>query len=250
MNTKTNNQPDRSAVNVTSALAPVLTNECSISPIPLAPAVPTGPIAHSHIPQRPAVDPFMKSRVESLRRKQRSDTFLNSLSLDQALALMDWMSETENLADVLKRIQAKPPNGFGMEVSISTLRRLKASWHAQDLSYSLETMMDTVTDLEDKAEHDQFERVQKVIGTLLHEKAFELACSHPGSTVLKDVLTSIEKLSALEYKRQKLAHEREKHLRQHTNPTQTASSAQPAPRHHRVDLHVIPSPAHPPLPPA
>ena len=266
MNKKSEIQPDLSAADLTTALTPVRTTEATdqsgheslghaalLPREPLSPAVPawpTGPVANSQPPAQPKVDPFLKSRVESLRRKLRSDTFLNSLSLERAFQLMDWMSETEDLVDVLNRIKAKPPQGFGIEVSISTLRRLKATWRAENLSYSLESMMDTITDLEDQSEHDQTERIQKVIGTLLHEKAFELACSQPGSVVLKDVLTSIEKLFALEYKRQKLVHEREMHLRQQSAPIPAAPSAPPAPRHHRVDLHVISSPGHPLLPPA
>ena len=181
----------------------------------------------------PSADPFLKSKIAALQRKQRCDTFLSSLTDDQSLQLMDWMYTLENLSDVHRRVTAPPPEGFGVKVHLTTLRRLRDQFRAEDIARSAESMIDVITDLEKETDLNQSARVQTVINHLLHEKAFELSRTHPGSVVLKDVLTSIQKLSELDYKRQKLQLERERLLRHNTSPAPT--------QHHRVDLNIVPS---------
>ena len=76
---------------------------------------------------------------------------------------------------------------------------------------------------------------------MLHEKAFQLARTHPGSDSVTRLLTGIEKLAALDYKRQKLLLEREKLLL-------NARHSPGSPKHHRVDLNIV-RPAQPPIQP-
>ena len=184
-----------------------------------------------------APDPFLKIKVESLKRKQRANAWCNSLTPDHAYQIAGWMEEIDNLSEVHRRITAPPPDGLGLKVNFSTLRRLRSAWRAEALTDLSDSMFDVITDMEEaRTDFDQSARIQTAINHMLLRKAFELAQTHPGSEVLKDVLTSIDKLSALEYRRQKITLEHEK-IKRLTQPTPQTTT-----RHHRVDLNIISTP--------
>jgi hypothetical protein len=213
------------AVNVTS------------SPNQLTAVAPTADCA-------PAPDPFLKIKIESIKRKQRAHAWSNSLTPDQAYQIAAWMEEIDNLSEVFRRVTAPPPDGLGLKVNFSTLRRLRSAWRAEALTDLSDAMFDVITDMEDaQTDFNHSARIQSAMSHLLHQKAFELAQTHPGSEVLKDVLTSIQKLSVLEHKRQKFAleHEKIKRLAQYA---QSRSQNQNTTRHHRVDLNIISTPSH------
>src|SRR5688500_17496259 len=81
--------------------------------------VPTGgnspaPEQSGLVPSRPSDgDRWQSFALDSIRRKQRADSFFHSLSAAQQELLLKWITETPNLWDVQKRIAAAPPHGFG-----------------------------------------------------------------------------------------------------------------------------------------
>jgi len=184
------------------------------------------PPGGSALPQQP---PENQKVIESLRKLQRADAFFNKLSPDQKDTLLDWLRQFEDIGTVHSRVAAPPPQGFGIQVSLMTLRRFRARWRALGSILTTEDILDEITDMELNTDLSQTVRIQKAINHMLHEKAFSLARTHPGSDTLKTVLTSIEKLSALDYKKQKLLLEREK-LTRHFD----------LPKRHRVDLNIVP----------
>lgn len=213
-----------------------LTVEPPAPPSLAADAVPA-PVQHNTIaPAQSAhpIDPVTAWRIESLKRRQRADSFFNSLSDDESNKLIAWLNDIDCLFDIRTRIVAPPPEGLGRNVSLSSLRRLRANLRAVCVINRTEEMLDNISDLEAASDVTQTSRVQNAIRHLLHQKAYELAMTHPGSEILKDVLASIEKLTTLELKRQKLQLERERLLR----CTNTAATPMPT-QHHRVDLNIV-----------
>jgi hypothetical protein len=180
---------------------------------------------------------------ESIERKQRADSFYHNLKPEQQAQLLEWLQEDMSLVTIMDKVSAPPPKGFGVKVHLTSLRRLRAWWRGMDEVLRTEEILDTVYDMEHHCDLSQQPRIQEAISQMLHEKAFELARTHPGSEVLGTVLSSITKLAALDHKREKLLLDRQKLLR-------SFSSSTDKPKHHRVDLNIIP-PARPiPQPPA
>jgi hypothetical protein len=241
------------AVNVTSfsgqhtaeppPVYPVLT-ATSATPNPALPTITSAETAVARtVDSAAAPDPFLKIKIDSLKRKQRADAWVNSLTREQCYQIASWMEEMDNLSEVFRRITSPAPEGLGLKVNFSTLRRLRSAWRAEALTDLSDAMFDVITDMEDaQTDFNHSARIQSAMSHLLHQKAFELAQTHPGSEVLKDVLTSIDKLSALKYRRQKIALEYEK-IKRLAQPTPQNTT-----RHHRVDLNIISTPSQPAQP--
>ena len=179
--------------------------------------------------------------VESMKRKQRADSFFHSLTTEQQDKLLHWLEEEEDLGTVCMRISAPQPEGFGLNVHLTSLRRFRAHWKSLNHIMLNEEILDSIHDMETNSDFSQRNRIQEAISQMLHEKAFQLARTHPGSDTVTRLLTSIEKLAALDYKRQKLLLEREKLLL-------NARHSPGSPKHHRVDLNIV-RPAEPPAHP-
>jgi hypothetical protein len=241
-------EDNRTKLSGTTAQTPSPAPLLPTGPEPVAPGTSTAvaPAAAAPLTPPPAPDPFLKIKIESLKRKQRADSFCHSVTPDQAYQIAAWMEEIDNLSEVHRRVSAPLPEGLGLKVNFSTLRRLRSAWRAEALTELSDSMFDVITDMEEgQTDFNHSARIQSAMSHLLHQKAFELAQTHPGSEVLKDVLTSIQKLSALEHKRQKIALEYEK-IKRLAQPS--LSPSQNTTRHHRVDLNIISSPSQPPAP--
>jgi hypothetical protein len=181
-------------------------------------------------PTQPPPDRSRGFAIESLKRKQRADSFFHSLTSEQQNKLIELLHTEENLVIIFKRVIAPPPKGLGLKVHLNSLRRLRAHWRAIHFANRNQEVLDQIHDMETNSDFSQNHRIQQGINQLLHEKAFELARTHPGSDVLRDLLSSITKLAELDYKREKLLIERQKLLR----------LAIPSPQHHCVDLNIVP----------
>lgn len=192
-------------------------------PAPAAEAPPRGPLT-----PRQAFD------AASLARRQRADSFFHSLDPLQQATLMNWLDQNEDIMSVFHRATAPPPEGLGLKVHLTSLRRLRAHFRAMVEGARSQDTLDMVHDMEARSDFSQTARVQNAILEMLNQKAFELARVDPCSDTLNRLLTSIEKLSALGYKRQKLTAQREKPL----HPSQPPSP-------HRVELSIVPAPSAP-----
>ena len=179
-----------------------------------------------------------RNRIESLKRKQRSDSFLNRLTRDQLTKVLEWFDDDHDIVEVHHHITSPEPEGLGLQVDLSTLRRCRAYITATQSNCRATEILDTLLDMESAGDQSQSDRILSAINQLLHQKAFELARTAPGSDELRDLLATIERLSALDLKRQALALDREKMLqRAHL------ASNPPLPRQHQVQLTITPTPA-------
>jgi hypothetical protein len=96
-----------------------------------------------------------------------------------------------------------------------------------------EEVTETLHDMEQECDFSRQSRLQTAISQMLHEQAFELARIDPESENIPRLLTCLEKLSALDYKRKKLQFEHRKML-QASQP-----ELRPSIKHHRVDLNIV-----------
>lgn len=168
--------------------------------------------------------------LESVQRKLRADSFFHQLTLEQRQRLLKWFGENDSLWTIHKKIAASPPEGFGLDVHVNSLQRLRAWLRAQIAAGHHREALDTIHDLEKGTDFSQTTRIQQAINQLLHQRAFELARNDPDSREIRAVLASIEKLSALELKRQKLLLDHQRN----TSPGLTST-------HHRVELSIAPA---------
>jgi hypothetical protein len=180
-------------------------------------------------------------RLKALQRKQRADSFLNKLTDAQLARVLALFEDEPNLVIVYHHVTSPAPEGLGLRVSLPTLRRIRAHICATHSIARTTEILDTISEMEADADPSQSTRIQGAINQFLHQKAFELARTEPGSPELFELLATVEKLSALDLKRQKIALDREKMLRR------AHQASNPQPRKHQVELKMVPStPVHEP----
>src|SRR5688572_6140423 len=113
-------------------------------------SVPVSNIPSNAAPAHPIepVDRVTAWRIESLKRKQRADSFYNSLSDEESTKLFAWMDELKDICDIHQRIAAPPPEGLGRKVSLTSLRRLRANFMSVIFIGKTEETLDMITDME------------------------------------------------------------------------------------------------------
>ena len=173
--------------------------------------------------------------VEMLNRMMRADSFYKALTNEQRLQLLEWIEKDQDIVTIWERLNAPPPDGFGVKVHMTSLRRFRTGLRAADRIARNQEMVDTVFEMESRADLTQFDRFQMAISHMLHEHAFDLARTYPGDETVTRLISGIQKLAAIDFQRQKLALERER------LKTQFA-------RYHRVDLNIVPPQTQPPAP--
>ena len=207
-----------------------------------APFVAHPPALMAAPPQNAAIDSINRRKVEALRRKQRADSFYNSLTDEQGDKLFNWLTTDKSIGEVHDIVIAPPPDGLGLEVSMQTLRRIRSQIRGMDVAIITEALLDTIDELEESADLTQSTRIQNTISHLLQEHAFEIARTVPGSPVMNQLITGIQKLAAIDLQRQKLQLEREKLLRQNNSGD---SPRRHRTQHHQVDPNIVAPPQRP-----
>src|SRR5688572_6327340 len=104
-----NSTPKKSADNVTSfPLSATAQEQFQAPALTHGASAPSHPQTDSKVPAN--IDPILESKLESLKRKQRADAFLNTINADQTIQIMYWVEELESLAEVHRRVHAPPPD--------------------------------------------------------------------------------------------------------------------------------------------
>ena len=165
-------------------------------PAPVQPPANSGPASQ--------LDPQRAFDLESINRKQRADSFYRKLSPDQQRTLLQWLEDIDDLSEILDRVTAPPPEGFGLAVHYTSLQRFRSFIRSLNWTAANQEILDTIRDMEANGDVTQSVRIEKAINQLLLRKAFELAETEPGSDMVPRILTAINKLSTLELKRQRL----------------------------------------------
>jgi hypothetical protein len=180
-----------------------------------------------------AVTPVATQPVSrSAEQKSKAKSLLSRLDPRQSMQLVDWLTK-HSVSDVLGMVAAPPPEGFGIHTHYTTLRRFKSQLHAGLLSDDLQNMFDMCHDVAEENPSLDLPNVQSILSAMLHERAFTLLRNSADTSEINKLIDAISKISSLEFKRQKLAREHQQSL---------------APKHHRVDLNIVPPRSQPPVP--
>jgi hypothetical protein len=167
-----------------------------------------GALEATPAPPQP-VDPATEWRVEFVKRKQRANAFFNQITAEQRFLLCGWFGNL-SVPEIQQRIAAAAPEGWGLQISQTVLRRTRALYYSALANAGVEEMLDALTDMHSMTELTNIAGIQRALSVYLHQEAIHLAQRDPKSENLKHVLANIQKLSALDFKRQQLEIQREK----------------------------------------
>ena len=148
-------------------------------------------------------------RVAFIKRKQRATAFFNQLERTQQTTLRQWFDEL-SVPEIQKRIIAPPPEGWGLQISQTVLRRTRALYCCGLNDATAEEMHDLLKDMQSFTDLTNLAGAQRGIAQFLHQEAVFLARRDAKSKDLQTVLANIQRLAALEFKRQQLELQREK----------------------------------------
>ncbi|HEX7858878.1 MAG TPA: hypothetical protein VF773_00985 [Verrucomicrobiae bacterium] len=171
------------------------------------PAAPPPP-APAPTPPQPA-DPATQWRIDFMKRKQRAAAFFNQLTPEQQITLCEWFKKL-SVPEIQKRIAAPAPKGWAVQISQTVLRRTRALFFAGANNAATEDMLDTLKDMEPFTGLTNLHGVRQGLAHSLHLEAMQLIQRDPKSKDLQTVLANIQRLAALEFKRQQLELQREK----------------------------------------
>jgi hypothetical protein len=153
----------------------------------------------------PAAPPLLLKDIipAAVRHRQfRAHSFAAKLTSEQLAQLFGWF-EDFSFSEIRKKVAEPPPVGFGLDVNITTLVRLKRVQDNLPIINAIETAMDTASDV---LTHD--ERVADVVSLretlslLLYSKAIRYASDRflPGD--MDRYLSAITKLEKLRSSRE------------------------------------------------
>src|SRR5262245_9021772 len=121
-------------------------------PIPMEKPVP----ARSHNPPTPPAVPVEPSSLHTARnllpqairdRKFQALSFGSKLNTVQRSMLSAWLCSKMSIEEVRQKVAAPPPEGFGMEVCATTLRRLRELAENLNVTTRVSNAMDTACDM-------------------------------------------------------------------------------------------------------
>ncbi|HEX7860271.1 MAG TPA: hypothetical protein VF773_08105 [Verrucomicrobiae bacterium] len=157
----------------------------------------------------PTVDAAAQWRIDFIIRKQRATAFFNQLNPTQQTTLCQWFDQL-SIAEIHKRILAPPPEGWGLQISPTVLQRTRTLHFSAANDALADEMHDLLKDMQPVTALTNLPGVQRGIAQFLHQAAVSLARRDPQSKDLQALLANIQRLSALDFKRQQLELQREK----------------------------------------
>ena len=160
-------------------------------------------------PSQPSIDPATQWRIDFIKRKQRATAFFSQLTPEQQVTLCEWFSKL-SVPEIRKRIAAPVPEGWALQISETVLRRTRAIFFSAASNAATEEMLDTLHDMQSFTDLTNLYGVRQGLAHSLHLEAMQIIQRDPKSKDLKTVLANIQRLCALEFKRQQLELQREK----------------------------------------
>jgi hypothetical protein len=160
-------------------------------------------------PPPPPIDPATQWRIDFIKRKQRATAFFHQLTPEQQVTLCEWFGKL-SVPEIRKRIAAPAPEGWALQISETVLRRTRALFFSGASNAATEEMLDTLNDMLPFTDLTNLNGVRHGLAHTLHLEAMHIVQRDPKSKDLKTVLANIQRLAALEFKRQQLELQREK----------------------------------------
>ena len=115
-----------------------------------------------------------------------------------------------SVPEIRKRIAAPAPEGWALQISETVLRHTRALFFSGASNAATEEMLDTLKDMQPFTDLTNLNGVRHGLAHSLHLAAMHLVQRDPKSKDLKTVLANIQRLAALEFKRQQLELQHEK----------------------------------------
>lgn len=184
MNTQ---KPTNSSLNETQSV--------SSAPLVAAPSVPpTPPTAPAEFNPIAAARALLPAHIRERRR--RSDAFISKLTTDQRRQLIQWFLHLPVL-QVVARIAAPPPQGFGIEVSEPTVRRAKNLYCSGAQREAVFEALDVAHDLFEHRDPVAFPPMREALAAMLYARAVnQLQQGEPIEEVNK-TLTGLSRVERL-----------------------------------------------------
>lgn len=194
--------------------------------------------AVAELPERP--DETSLSIARSLLppsvadRKFRAHSFAAQLGPDHWAMLSSWLFSGDSIEQVRQKVAAPPPQGFGLDVNPTTLRRLKRFFENADAADRIADSMDTASDILNDPAAGQVAPLREALSLLLYSRALEAAKNEAGYVYMESMLNLLTKLERLKPASQS-----------------RREPAPPATTRHKVELSIVstPAPASAPEPP-
>jgi hypothetical protein len=158
----------------------------------------------------------------ALDRKFRATSFAAKLTEQQRATLTLWLIDEKLTIDsIRKKVAAPPPEGFGLEVQPTTLRRLRALVRNSAYSGWFSESMDTACDLFDNPDTAQAAPLREALTLMLYSGAIAAAKKQAEPSTIDKLVTTINRLER-------------RHLRSH-------EPRAPLTTRHHVELSVVPA---------
>lgn len=130
-------------------------------------------------------------------RKFRALSFASKLNPVQRSMLTGWLISTDTIEEVRQKVAAPPPQGFGIDVCATTLRRLKALVENTQFSDWVSDSMNTACDLLDSEEAGEVEPLREALSLMLYSRALYAAKQQALPEDLDRLLSVITKIERL-----------------------------------------------------
>jgi hypothetical protein len=223
--TTTSQRNENSHILPSAAEAPQTPSACV--PATVAISRPLDPEPETPIPSRV---PNLPQSI--LRRKFRALSFAARLTDVQRMMLSTWLcNEDYSIEDIRKKVAAPSPDGFGMDVQPTTLRRLRKFSDNTRVTGWISDAMDTACDILEDEDAGENAPIHQALTAMLYSRALQAAQKQDLPETIDKLVTTIAKMEKLK------------------RPAQCEKQSRPATTRHRVELSIVPANPSPQTPP-
>jgi hypothetical protein len=133
----------------------------------------------------------------SLRtRKFRVDSFAAKLTKQQLATVISWLQE-HSIESVRARVAAAPPEGFGIDVHSSALKRLRNAISNTELNFWIENAMDAAFDILDADTSVDTAPMREALSLLLHTRIMTYTREQTDPISIDRLLSALTRLEKL-----------------------------------------------------
>jgi hypothetical protein len=133
--------------------------------------------------------------TSALDRQFRAASFASKLNEAQRSTLSLWLGNADlSIDSIRKKIAAPPPEGFGLEVQPTTLRRLRALVKNCEVTGWFSDSMDTACDLLADPDTAEVAPLREALRLMLYSRAIYAAKNQADPSAIDKLVTTINKL--------------------------------------------------------
>jgi hypothetical protein len=130
------------------------------------------------------------------KRKFRADSFAAKLTKQQLATVISWLQEY-SIESVRTRVAAAAPEGFGLQVHSSALKRLRNSIKNTELNFWIENAMDAAFDILDADTSVDTAPLREALSLLLHSRIMTYVREQTDPVSIDRLLSALTRLEKL-----------------------------------------------------